>query len=284
MMDYVQMIDELLPAIDAYWKLDGRSTTRCWDPSLNGADENLNARSATSACLGYFGTYAQQSPRAISRSSRRTTITSSSVASRVVGPTTSREVIYTDPSNAPYLKLARCCFHHQVNFAVRAGSEWVTTGSVLGLMSHMTTEAATNRCVPSCNPRDQLLNSRAPSLPYGDGDFAPFRDTPLAMRNPAFSFFVQNGYTIVTDSTNKKQFGQAIDTPPTRDTFYHFQSRGQFTPLIVDLTQGNSANTVDPQSMRFIDPLGQVAVVDGSAQGLILIDLSLVAIARAPYF
>ena len=41
---------------------------------------------------------------------------------------------------------------------------------------------------------------------------------------------------------------------------------------------------MNPQSMRFIEPLGQIAVVDGASQGLVLIDLRAVTIARAPYF
>ena len=36
--------------------------------------------------------------------------------------------------------------------------------------------------------------------------------------------------------------------------------------------------------MRFIESLGQIAVVDGASQGLVLIDLAGVTIARAPYF
>ena len=37
-------------------------------------------------------------------------------------------------------------------------------------------------------------------------------------------------------------------------------------------------------TVRFIESLGQIAVVDGASQGLVLIDLAGVRIARAPYF
>lgn len=289
MADYVQVQDDLLPGIDQYWPLgEADDGQQCWDPSLDTAAKRYDQ------CLGEFGTFAQQNE------SRDFPILEAYDDHLVIGtfatikPNKTREIISQSTYNQDRLKLLRCCFHHQINFQVRAASQWVTTGSTLGFMSHMTTDEKTNRCIPSCVPRDQLLNSRAPSLPYGgESDFAPFRDTPLAMRNPSFSFFVQNGYVIDTTTTtdpatgkqvNSPTFGQQIDFLPQRDTFYHFQSRGQFTPLIVDLTQGNAANTVDPQSMRFIDTLGQVAVVDGSNQGLILIDLSLVAIVKGPYF
>jgi len=33
--------------------------------------------------------------------------------------------------------------------------------------------------------------------------------------------------------------------------------------------------------MRFVCPLGQLAVVDGEAQGLVLVDLNLVAVANS---
>jgi hypothetical protein len=166
-----------------------------------------------------------------------------------------------------------------VKFAVRGASQWVTTGSAVGLLSHIT-RGDGDRCVTSCDPREALLNARAPSLPFGQvngqspPDFAPLRDSPLAMRNPAFSFFVQNGQTV--------QGGGSVDKLPSRDTSYHFATRGQYQPLFINLAATTTA--VNPQSMRFIETLGQIAVVDSASQGLVLIDLATVAIARAPYF
>jgi len=90
------------------------------------------------------------------------------------------------------------------------------------------------------------------------------------MRNPAFSFFIQEGH----------QDAKAMR--PTRDMAFRFQTRGQFQPLVVNLAATTTG--VNPQSMRFIESLGQIAVVDGASQGLVLIDLAGVTIARAPYF
>jgi hypothetical protein len=156
-----------------------------------------------------------------------------------------------------------------VKFAVRTGSEWSSVGSVVGMLNHIVRDDS-GRCVQSCETRESLLNARAPSLPFGPGDFAPTRNSPLAMRNPTFSFFVQNG------ATNNQ------NVLPTRDTSWHFQTRGGFTPVQINLAATTTA--VNPQSMRFIDTLGQIAVVDAASQGLVLIDLANVAIARAPYF
>ena len=90
------------------------------------------------------------------------------------------------------------------------------------------------------------------------------------MRNPAFSFFVQEGQK---DGKPER---------PTRDMAFRFQTRGQFQPLLINLAATTTA--VNPQSMRFIESLGQIAVVDGASQGLVLINLAGVTIARAPYF
>jgi len=51
----------------------------------------------------------------------------------------------------------------------------------------------------------------------------------------------------------------------------------------VSLSQ-NTNTAVSPQSMRFIDSLGQLAVVDGAQQGLVLIDLNSLQFAHNPYY
>ncbi len=67
-----------------------------------------------------------------------------------------------------------------------------------------------------------------------------------------------------------------------RDTVYGFTNRGEFRYLLVNIA--GTTTSVSPQSMRFIDPIGQIGVVDGASQGLTLIDLRAVTVARAPYF
>ena len=285
MLDYVQVTDELLPADDGFWRQpDLPEPNSCWEGGLNPADPNNPAQVEEAArqrheyCTTAFG------PMSEERESRDFPILEAYEDHLVLGAfgvvdrtdeNATREVIASDPWNAPRLKAMRCCFHHQVRFKVRAASQWVTVGSTVGFLSHL--EAGPGgRCVTSCDPREALLNGRAPSLPGGAAvagapDFAPFRDSPLAMRNPAFSFFVQNGQ----DATRRNVL-------PERDMAYRFQTRGQFTPLVINLAAQTTA--VNPQSMRFIESLGQIAVVDGASQGLVLIDLAGVAIARAPYF
>lgn len=278
LVDYVQVVDDLLPSSDAYWRQnDLDAPNSCWDDRLSvpkdaplGSQEREAAAAARyEVCSNVFGTPAEQNPN------RDFPLLEAYddhlVVSRfaTIPPNQTREIIYKDPSNAALLKLMRCCFHHQIRFNVRGASQWVAVGSTVGFLSHMTPGAG-GRCVTSCDPREALLNGRAPSLPYGAGAFAPSRNSPLAMRNPSFSFFVQNGQK------------DTKDVLPIRDTAWRFQTRGQFQPLVINLAASTTA--VNPQSMRFIETLGQIAVVDGASQGLVLIDLAGVTIARAPYF
>jgi hypothetical protein len=69
---------------------------------------------------------------------------------------------------------------------------------------------------------------------------------------------------------------------PVRDTVYRFSTRGGFQTLIVSVA--GASISVNPQSMHYIETFGQMAVVDGASQGLVLIDLRAVTVARAPYF
>jgi hypothetical protein len=125
--------------------------------------------------------------------------------------------------------------------------------------------------VQSCDQRQELLAARVPSLPFAPPNAqAPTRDSPLALRSAAFSFFIQNGTR------------DGADFVPERGTLWRFSARGQFLPLVINLAA--TTNAVNPQSMRFVETLGQVAVVDASSQGLVLIDLASVNVARAPYF
>lgn len=275
MSDYVQLTEDILPADDPYW---GLSQT-CWDPALDTASRRQDACSRT------FGAASEENPQRdfpiIEAYDDRL------VLGRFYSPVpTRREVVYKDPgdANAQIMKLMQCCFHRQVRFKVRTGQLWSAVGegvgagpgTGVGFFSHLTTDAA-GRCVTSCDPRESLLNGRLPTIPsVADGEgparreqtlLGVDRNSPLGMRNPMF---------------DTRMVGGSNGALPTRDTVYKFSTRGQFRALFVSI--GGSSISVNPQSMRFIEPLNQMAVVDGASQGLVLIDLRAVTIARAPYF
>lgn len=265
--DYLQVIDEILPSDDPYWGPD----QDCWDPQLP------TAAIRHDTCERRFGAAADQSAL------RDFPILEAYDDRVVLGryfsrpeepqstpPVMHREVVYKDPTNAVDLKLMACCFHKQVKFRVRTGQLWSVVGTAVGggpgvgFFSHLTTDAA-GRCVPSCEPRESLLNGRVPMAPNGVAGIA--RNSPLGIRNPMMDFAIIGGENGVN---------------PARDTQYTFSTRGQFRSLFVDI--GGGSTSVNPQSMRYIESLGQIGVVDGASQGLVLIDLRAVTVARAPYF
>ncbi len=279
--DYVQLTEEILPEGDPYWDV----AQACWDPQLATGSQRQ------SACQKTFGAAADQNTQrdfpileayddkvvlgryftrdlASPNPSGPVGASSPTVPSQVA--TKRREVVYKDPTNARDLKLAQCCFHGQARFRVRTGQLWsvvgtaVNGGSGVGFFSHMAADAA-GRCVASCDSREALLNGRAPLLPNGITSVE--RNSVLGVRNPMLSFFLTSGTS---------------GSVPLRDTQYAFATGGQFRALSVAI--GGASASVNPQSMRYIEALGQIAVVDAASQGLVLIDLRTVTVARAPYF
>ena len=265
--DYVSFDEDLLPPGDDWWK-QNNPPPACW------ADVPLDQR--YNVCARTFGSAAEQ------KADRDFPILEAYDDRLVLGryftfndsntnppaPKPYREVVWKDPSNAATLRLAQCCFHNQARFKVRTGHSWAVVGktpgggSGVGFLSHFAPDS-TGRCVDSCNTRESLLNARAPVAPPGTPILG--RNNPLAFRNPMFSFLMVSG-----------------TKPVKRDTIYAFSSRGQFVPLTVDIA--GSTFSVNPQSIRYIESLGQLALVDAASQGLVLVDLAGVTIARAPYF
>jgi hypothetical protein len=306
--DYVQIIDDILDNTDPYWSTG--DVNGCWEGNL-ADDQNAGAMNASAspkvagdrynACANTFGSGQDVNP--VMSVQRDFPILEASQDKLVLGrfgypdgspPTTqSREIVTADKGNAPFLKLMRCCFHNQFQFNVRAANEWVAVGTKLGYLHHVT-EGAGGACMLSCEVRDSLLNSRAPAvssvlktdntlidqpgsaMSSVDVTTTFDRNSALAMRNPMFSFVVLDG-ALAGSTANT-----FVDVYPDRDVQWRFTSRGQFVPLTINLAQTTSS--VSPQSTKFVESLGQLAVVDGSAQGLMLIDLDQVTFAHSPYF
>jgi len=306
--DYVEFTDDLLLSGDPYWS-EPSSVNDCWDPPL--ADDPSEsgpsplAQDRYNACSSGFGYDGEDAGTAPNQTvadeffgrdlpiiqayddhlvlGRFGWLPTDSKGASVSEQPTNRLVVGPDPSNPPFLRFLRCCFHHQAAFKVRTGGEWVTIGSASGLLHHVQTDPATHRCVPSCNQYDVLRNARAPDVPWGTaptctplpGPPASLdRNSPLAMRNPMFSYVMWSGCAPLVSNDH---------TETARDMQWKFSLRGGFSPVTVSLS-GGTTTAVSPQSMRFIDSLGQLAVVDGEQQGLVLIDLNTLAFAHSPYF
>ncbi|MGA2448676.1 MAG: hypothetical protein ABTD50_08380 [Polyangiaceae bacterium] len=319
--DYVEITDDLLQVTDPYWAMnslnpsdDAGLDNGCWnDPGFDDgrlADTDPNALASPHATDRYnycFATF-DAAVNADTHLARDFPILQafddylivgrfgwgpSTVAQEAgvpeIAETASNRVIVgatADPNSAPFLKQLRCCFHRQAAFKVRTGGEWVTVGSEnIGLLHHVVADRNNGgRCVLSCDPQYALMNARAFGVPWPDsscaapsnsnGGAAPppglDRNSPLAMRNPMFSFVMWAGCP----------YDHSYDA---RDNVWRFSVSPGFSPLQVTLGQ-YATSPASPQAMRFVDSLGQIAVVDGSLQGVVFYDLNTITPASGPYY
>ncbi|WP_394822928.1 hypothetical protein [Pendulispora albinea] len=289
--DYVQITDEILDVADPYWGADNNDDGgSCWDKVVDeGAAPPQEPRARHDFCAAIFGGYAgQQRPSVFRDFPILEAYDDHLVLGRygyetAKGPpsTSNRVVVGRDRSNAQFVSQLKCCFHNQAHFKIRTGGQWVTQSTFALYSHHVVKDEATGACVQSCATRDRLMNSRAPAVRSFDcadsagkcrEDSTKFvgRNSPLAMRNAALSFMIFNGHL------------GAADVVPERDTIWQFQTRGGYGALTLNLA--GSSVAMSPQSMKFVEPFQQMAVVDGSSQGLIMVDLNNYILARSPYF
>ena len=275
--DYLQLSEDLLPENDPYWSEDDSSDPNgtCWD--FDAPKVHSDPADRYNTCQSIYGNAADQK---VSRDfpiwqafDDHLVVTRYGYTDSTLDPTT-REIVGPDPSNVALLKAMRCCFHRQVQFRVRSGGAWLAVGSTSGLFNHITKGDA-GACVQSCEPREQLLNGRSIGIPQVgyNGNSPPDRNSVLAMRNPMFAYLIWDGI----DGTGK------VDLLPARDMQWKFSMRGQFSPQLINYA-GTTNAAVSPQSMRFLDSFRRIAIVDGSAQGLVLIDLDNVAVNGGPWY
>jgi hypothetical protein len=289
--DYVEITDDILLQGDQYWALPNA----CWDVPGSGLADGGNASVAASlandrygSCQAFFGAPGSNPDLNVNRDAPILEAYRDHLKvgrwgfSGQLETTQNRTVDPGSANNPSFLKILTCCFHSLANFKVRAGGEWVAVGQQsLGLLNKVETDPATNRCVLSCDPQKALLNARSFDVPWGTATNdaancavpalpAIGRNDPLAMRNPLFSYVTWGGCGTPMSGSH---------TLTARDLTWRFSLSGGFTPLSIDLSGGVAGTSVNPQSMLFIDSLGELAVVDGADQGLILIDLNTVAFA-----
>ncbi len=283
--DYVEITDSILDSDDPYWALP----QACWDiPGTELGDGGASSASSMSPatqrfniCQATFGAPGSNPDLNVTRDMPiLEAYTDHLTVGRFGFPngletTMNRTVDPGSANNPTFLKLITCCFHNQAAFKVRAGGEWVAVGQEgIGLLNHVQADA-NNRCVLSCDPKDSLLNARSFDVPWSSPTACaePMdppqidRNSVLAMRNPLFSYVTWSGCGTPMSGSH---------TLTERDLQWKFSIAGGFSPLTISLS-GTTGVAVSPQSMLFISSLGQLAVVDGAQQGLVLIDLNEVA-------
>ncbi|MFO0680021.1 MAG: hypothetical protein U0169_26100 [Polyangiaceae bacterium] len=269
--DYVSIKDEILPIDDPYWREDGE----CWDSTRpqpfdrhQFCEQSFGAAADGSVERDFPILEAYDDHLVVGRFGYAAAADGATVSHT----TSNREIVGKHESNVPIVKAMRCCFHKQARFNVRTGGEWSMVGGAVGFLHHVKVDAATNACVLSCDPNDALLNARILEIPRAtvpQDVVVPERNSVLALRNPMFSFIMWAGQS----PANKAH----VITP--RGESFRFNTRGQFVPIVVGLVPSSESTSVSPQSMKFIPSLGQLAVVDGASQGLVLIDLDGVKVA-----
>jgi hypothetical protein len=208
--------------------------------------------------------------------------------------------------------IVNCCFPTQIGFNVRVGSQWAVLGTTSGFIHHVIptplesslADRSVGACRNSCDTREARKNGRLRSVPHGtlllDGD-------PRAFINPFFRFVINeaadgnpfdanpalptdyevdangkfkldaNGGKIPT-ATGKIKIA---DNAPVRGTFFQFNTQGSFKPLLVNLA--STTTEIQPQSIGFVPATGEVYIVDGSLEGIILLNASRLDITRRYY-
>ncbi len=175
----------------------------------------------------------------------------------------------------------KCCFPSDVTFYVRGGSQWIVQGDQAGFLHHVIADPATGACRSSCDPRLARRNGRAwlaGAAPVKDGD-------SVAFINPMFRFAIVAGGPRSCTSTiecggAECKTGKCV-VPPARDMNFRFTTQGAFQALAVDLA--SSTKDVQPQALRFLSSTGEIAVTDGSINGLFLVSTQSIQVSRQFY-
>jgi hypothetical protein len=270
--DYIQVTSELAGKDDHYWK----------QQSCGGAE----GPTAHFFCKTRFGT------AEIPNEPRDLRIVAAYQDRLEVEP----RLYGSEQEKQELLEQLHCCFGRgkAIRYKVRAGHQWVLVGSGgIGFRHDMLADPANSlRCVRDCNPRRELLKSRAFEISTtacpvpGEDDPPPDCEigyaTPqdVACKISGISKVVPGGEgaeCIFENLTHRFAVYRGA-SPSVRDTSFVWQIAGGFVPLTANLTAQTAA--VSPQSLLFVPQIGQLAVVDGAAVGLVLVSLDSVSVSR----
>ncbi len=160
--DYIEITDDLLDPSDPYWSLPASDAgaseagagadagnrlpvvNDCWEGDL----ANATADARYNFCLNTFGTAANadtylsrdfpilEANDDYLRVGRFGWVDRDTMGNAVAEASTNRVVVAASDTNKTFLHEAQCCFHHQAGFKVRAGGEWLTVGSSVGMLNH----------------------------------------------------------------------------------------------------------------------------------------------------
>ncbi len=258
--DYVQITSEIPEEDDVYWET---ATRGCGGDAAN----------SFYACEEAFGT-PEEPQRA-----RDLMILEAYQGRLVVAP---RGVDGEDAQAV--LDLLDCCFGGEaLEYRVRAGHQWVLSGSGSGAQHHVVARGGDLRCVYDCNPRRQLLTSRAleivtaealdPAEDSGVESCAEGECLVCVLDEPGP---VSPGSPCVFDGLTTRFAVYRGRRRSERDMAFTWQYSGGFVPLAASLA--TTSVDVSPLSMTFVPQIQELAVTDGSSQGLLFVSLESIAV------
>jgi hypothetical protein len=184
-------------------------------------------------------------------------------------------------SKAPFA----CCFPYPVSYKMRAGKHWIVIGSGSGFAHHVIPDPSVpdpsiGACVFSCDPTLSLRNGRAVGMAHpADPTQALSYDDPRAFHNSRLRFVLYDPEMSDCSGTGAADAGSTTGPTPClrRDMFFSFQEVGGFEPLLISLS---ATSLVMPESISFVPGLEQLAIPDPVSQGLMLFDLSRLAVVQ----
>jgi hypothetical protein len=191
-----------------------------------------------------------------------------------------------------------CCFPGALSFNVRVGNQWAVLGDQSGFIHHVVADATTGQCRNACDPALARKNARlvetAPALvavPVPDRGATDIDPSP-SFQNPMFRFAILTGKQKCASDVDcgskancnagfcAKTGGAPVTVPTQRDSVFRFTTNGSFAPLLIGLaTDGTSL--IEPQSITYLPPTMELAVIDGAFNGLIMVSLQTSTVTRS---
>lgn len=176
-------------------------------------------------------------------------------------------------------EMLRCCFPGAVKYEVRGGKQWVLRGSSTGFQ-HKIERGEGDRCSWGCNVFDERNVSRVVEVSCQTAEVCDGKigfDPEAVVCNQSVGGVGPNDPCVLENLTQRFAVYRGF-AESERDMTFSWQVTGGFVPLSASLRVQSSA--VSPISMQFVPQLGQLAVTDGSTQGLLLVSLTSVRVSR----
>lgn len=262
--DYVSITQPLLDSDDSYWQSDlGRS-----------CDSGAGYR----ACKTIFG-----SPDKPTTSRDMTVVEAYDDQLLVVPRDTPRAV-----------EVLKCCFPGAISYEVRAGKQWVLTGSRSGFRHRVTKDDATGRCVRDERDTISRFKSRAFEVSCEGSSCAGIGQATVDVEQADGSVVKQPDPTAVACRTSGAAPAACVfenltqrfvvyrgKEPSVAGMRFSWQVTGGFIPLSISLASQSAQ--VSPLSMVLLPQTGELAVTDAAAQGLLMVSLRSLSVSRLFY-